>query len=46
MVLFDINGLVTPTIYSTTANAWTIAGTISCIVIAIVGPIANLNAAT
>ena len=39
-------GRVTPAIYSTIVIVWMIASTISCIVIAIVGPIANVNAPT
>ena len=35
--------MVTPEIYSTIAAAWMIAGTTSCIVIIIVGPIVSGN---
>ena len=37
------NGPATPEIYSAIAIEWTIARTISCFVIAILGPIANVN---
>ena len=40
------NGPVTPASYSTIPIVWTIVPTISCIVIAIVRPIASVNVPT